>query len=159
MVFLRSSCQHHFCLISRATSRLRTSTRSLPPLLMSVHRRGDRFASRSWTHVSSGTPPSALNLPYHAISSACALATPSRRSVTPVSSSVKFPSQSFTYTSEGHSSSSSHTSSSHTMSSSPRPGYNGRLSALIDRISTSLPAELLEAPPVFADSCGGPTAS
>ena len=41
----------------------------------------------------------------------------------------------------------------HTMSWSP-PGSNGRLPACTVRISTSLSAILLEAPPVISDSCG-----
>ena len=45
--------------------------------------------------------------------------------------------------------SSPHTCDPHTMSSSP-PGSNGRLPACVDRISTSAPSELLEAPPLFA---------
>ena len=53
-----------------------------------------------------------------------------------------------------------HVQSTHHSSSPPSPpGFKGRLPALIDRISTSAPAELLEAPPVFADSCGGSTSS
>ena len=87
-----------------------------------------------------------------------AWATLSRRSVTPVTSSVQVSSQSFTHASEEYSLSSSHTSNPHTTSSSP-PGSNGRLPALIDRTSTSAPIELLEAPPVFADSCGGQISS
>ena len=77
-----------FCLISRATNRLRTSTRSLSPSLMARHRREIGLRPVLDTHVSSVTSSKALNFSYHAISSERASPASSRKSVAPATSSM-----------------------------------------------------------------------
>ena len=144
VVFLRSSFQS-------------LSTRSLSPLLMSLHRQEMGFRPVLHTYVSSVTSSKAWkfrttsSLPFvlwpRRLSRALILSLRQRnrlhdRSRTCLRNCFRRACQS-----------SSHTSNPHTMSLSP-PGSSGRLPACVTRTSTSAPAELLEAPPVFADSCG-----
>ena len=134
-----------FCLISRATNRLRTSTRSQSPLLMSHHRQESRHA-RFISYFLQGFE---VVRPRHF--SMRALATSSLGSGPPVTSSAPSPSQSVTHTL--HSSSSPHTSNPHTMASFVAAWIQRSLSSVHCLHFHVALAALLEAPPVISD-CG-----
>ena len=155
VVLLRSSCRPRSVLFSRPINRLRTSTCSLPPLLMSFQRHEMGLRPALGKHVSSVTSSWASNLSYHAIFSAralvfsqecrschfCLCSLPRNRfgmrCIRRTRHILPVP---------------------HTMSSSQPPSFSERLPLFVDRISTSSPSVLLEDPPMTAD-CGGQTAS
>ena len=139
-----------FCSISRATNRLRTSIRSSSPLLMSRYLQEISLRPVLIMHVASVTSSKVLNLSYHDISSARALATSSRKlHPSPRPRSLLRNRSRTHHIGRGH-----RTRPIHTPCPSSPPGSNGRLPACIVCTSPSLSAALLEAPPVISDYRG-----